>query len=222
MSDASVKMGEDTSLATKCLDFCRHLASKGKDFTFSLSMGSNFSFSLDTRENTTLSRAGKKKTPSPSTLARNAKRRDQFLKKKFEPAAQAKDEDSVEFKCDQCNYVSTTDKGLQIHIGKKHKISQIDGVVDVLEEHKQTQTDVFSDDEEIPFKIDHEADDAARVIEAKLKPPKYVEDSKYGLGILSSFDDGVICYKFKCQNAQNKEDYFENEVLTYKITLPNI
>ena len=216
----------ETSLSKQLLEITKQMLTTGKPFSIRLSMPCfNYSASSQIKE-TPDQDAKQKKYKSPSQRNRDSLRKEKFLKQKLNPptgpAAQAKDEDSVDFKCDQCNYVSTTDKGLQIHIGKKHKISQIDGVVDFLEEHKQTQTDVFSDYEEIPFKIDHEADDAARVIEAKLKPPKYVEDSKYGLGILSSFDDGVICYKFKCQNAQNKEDYFENEVLTYKITLPNI
>ena len=78
----------DSSLASKCLDFCQVLASQGTVFNFSLSIGSTFSFSLDTRNKTLDTKVGpfKKKKPSPSTLRRNARRREEFLKKKQNPA----------------------------------------------------------------------------------------------------------------------------------------
>ena len=82
-------IGEDSPLATKCFDFCKDLASQGLVFSFSLTTGSNFSFSLDTREmaphSVTQGKAWKKKTPS--TIRRNARRRDEFLKMKQSPAA---------------------------------------------------------------------------------------------------------------------------------------
>ena len=80
-------MGE-TDLANKCLDFCQTLSSQGSAFKFSLTMGSNFSFSLDTR-GLALDIQAKiplKKKPSPSTLRRNARRREAFLNKKRNPA----------------------------------------------------------------------------------------------------------------------------------------
>ena len=42
---------EDSILFAQCHDFCRHLASQGKDFHSSLKLGS---FSLDTMEKTTM------------------------------------------------------------------------------------------------------------------------------------------------------------------------
>ena len=78
----------ETGLATKCLDFCQTLSSQGSAFKFSLTMGSNFSFSLDTR-GVALDIQAKiplKKKPSPSTLRRNARRREAFLNKKRNPA----------------------------------------------------------------------------------------------------------------------------------------
>ena len=78
----------DSSLASKCLDFCQALASQGNAFNFSLSIGSTFSFSLDTRNKSLDTKVGplKKKKPSPSTLRRNARRREEFLKKKQNPS----------------------------------------------------------------------------------------------------------------------------------------
>ena len=69
----------DSTLVSKCMDFCQALASQGQVFNFSLSVGPTFSFSLDT----TRSKAPwTKKKPSPSTLRRNARRREEFNAKK--------------------------------------------------------------------------------------------------------------------------------------------
>ena len=78
---ASVPVQEDAFLASQCLDFCQMLAGKSLSFSFSLKIGNNFSFSLDTRGEAALSSAKKKQTPS--TLRRNARRREQFLQKKL-------------------------------------------------------------------------------------------------------------------------------------------
>ena len=77
-----------TDLANKCLDFCQALSSQGTAFKFSLAMGSDFSFSLDTRvlASDTQAKIPPKKKPSPSTLRRNARRREVFLSKKRNPA----------------------------------------------------------------------------------------------------------------------------------------
>ena len=83
----------DSSLANKCLDLCQTLASQGKDFNFSISIGSAFSLSLNSRElvpalDTKSKTTAKKKMPSPSTIRRNARRRQEFLNKKPKPAAE--------------------------------------------------------------------------------------------------------------------------------------
>ena len=76
----------ETDLATKCLDLCQTLSSQGSAFKFSLIMGSNFS--LDTRGLALdiQAKSPLKKKPSPSTLRRNARRREVFLNKKRNPA----------------------------------------------------------------------------------------------------------------------------------------
>ena len=72
----------NSSLAIKCLDFCQALTSQGLEINFSLNIGSTFSFSLDTRYKVPLALdSKKKKKASPSTLRRNARRRQDFLKK---------------------------------------------------------------------------------------------------------------------------------------------
>ena len=45
------------------------------------------------------------------------------------------DESKLGFKCNQCEYSNPTEKGLGMHIRKKHRISQVDGVDDSYEEH---------------------------------------------------------------------------------------
>ena len=77
---------ENSSLVSKCMDFCQALARQGKAFNFSLSIGSNFSFFLDTRSKE-MKKGIKTKKPSPSTLRRNAKRRQDFLERKQNPSA---------------------------------------------------------------------------------------------------------------------------------------
>ena len=128
---AAPSSGEDTSLATKCMDFCHALAIQGKMFKFSLSIGSTFSFSLDSREGKETMSARSKK--SPSALKRNAKRRQEFLMKKSQPAAsttglesnQKASEKTVTqleaFPCDHCESSFKTENGLKIHRGRSHK-----------------------------------------------------------------------------------------------------
>ena len=72
----------DSSLVSQCLAFCQMLTNQGKDFSFNLTINASFSFSLDTRETKVNSTLGKKRT-SPSTQRRNARRREEFLRKKL-------------------------------------------------------------------------------------------------------------------------------------------
>ena len=76
-------VGETNStLMTQCLDFCQALALQGMAFKFSVSVGSTFNFSLDTSKGKDFPAPRSKKMSSPSTLRRNAKRREEFLKRK--------------------------------------------------------------------------------------------------------------------------------------------
>ena len=81
-------MGE-TDLATKCLEFCQTLSSQCSGFKFSLMVGTSFSFTLDKGvvAVNTQAKASSKKKASPSTIRRNARRREEFLQKKQSPAA---------------------------------------------------------------------------------------------------------------------------------------
>ena len=119
----------DCSLASKCMDFCQTLASRGLPFHFSLNMGPNFTFSLDTRSKTEVVPVKKKKV-SPSTQRRNARRREEFLLKKRQSLSTV--DPPVEkatvpqFSCDQCEYTNVSEKGLRQHIRMKHRRDQLE------------------------------------------------------------------------------------------------
>ena len=120
---------ENPILATKCLDFCQALSSQGVAFNFSLSIGSTFSFSLDTRVKAPVSQVTKKRS-SPSTLRRNARRKEEFLKKKQDPASVGNSSeetvgDSQLPTCKHCEYKATSEKGLRQHIRMKHRDIQL-------------------------------------------------------------------------------------------------
>ena len=119
----------DPILATKCLDFCQALTSQGVAFNFSLAIGSTFSFSLDTRVEASVSPVTKKRS-SPSTLRGNARRKEEFLKKKQNPAVANPSEettgDSLSPKCNHCDYKPASEKGLRQHIRMKHRVTQLD------------------------------------------------------------------------------------------------
>ena len=139
---------EDSSLVTQSLEFCRHLASQGKDFNISLKLGS-FSLSLDTMEKTTMTNVMMKKKQSPSSLKRSARRRQEFQKKSLlttsvdsTPAAKCSKENTQKkgiestaknpIKCDYCDSRFENEKELKCHEGKMHKVTlspipQVDG-----------------------------------------------------------------------------------------------
>ena len=73
----------NSSLVSQCMDFTKHLVSKGAAFKFSLSLPTGFNFSIDfSQEKLTPPRRPEKKKQSPSTLKRNSLRKKQFLEKK--------------------------------------------------------------------------------------------------------------------------------------------
>ena len=105
---------EDAKLASQCLDICQTLAGKSLPFSFSFNIRPNFSFSVDTRGKEVSIPQKKKKTPS--TLRRDARRREELLRKKLIAPTSEKT-----FKCDHCDNNFKSENGLKIHIGKSHK-----------------------------------------------------------------------------------------------------
>ena len=116
-------VGEENSpLVSKCMDFCQALASQGEAFNFSLSIGSNFSFSFTRSKE--MKKGTRTKKPSPSTLRRNAKRRQDFLEKKQNSSAVKHIAEvaavPVAPPCDMCDYKAASEKGLKTHKRMKH------------------------------------------------------------------------------------------------------
>ena len=121
----------DSTLVSKCMAFCQALAIQGQAFNFSLSIGPTFNFSLDTRGKLLKGPVAKKRT-SPSTLRRNAKRREEFVNKKQQsPSARIPTENSAAAlkkpKCDQCDFEAVSEKGLRQHMRMKHQKPSMDG-----------------------------------------------------------------------------------------------
>ena len=114
---------EDSHLVSKCMDFCRALANQGEAINFSLTIGSSFSFSLDTRSKE-MKKSFRTKKASPSTLRRNARRRQDYLIKKQNPPAVNHIAEvaavPVALPCDQCDYKATSERGLKTHRRMKH------------------------------------------------------------------------------------------------------
>ena len=114
-------------LMTQCLDFCQALALQGRVFKFSVTVGSRFTLRLDTQETRHVSENKTKKRSSPSTLRRNAKRRAEFLSKKYSSEAAVATGVGINqkqhdiFHCGQCDSTFKTENGLKIHKGKSHK-----------------------------------------------------------------------------------------------------
>ena len=115
-----------STLLSKCLDFCQALSSKGQAFNFSVAIGPDFTFSMDTRSKAVS--PGTKKKASPSTLRRNARRREEYLQRKQNPSTVNSTEEvetvSDALSCDQCDYKPASEKGLRQHKRMKHKPSQ--------------------------------------------------------------------------------------------------
>ena len=115
-----------STLLSKCLDFCQALSSKGQAFNFSVAIGPDFTFSMDTRSKA--ASPGIKKKASPSTLRRNARRREEYLQRKQNPSPVNSTEEvdivSDALSCDQCDYKPASEKGLRQHKRMKHKPSQ--------------------------------------------------------------------------------------------------
>ena len=115
-----------STLLSQCLDFCQALSSKGQAFNFSVAIGPDFTFSMDTRSKA--ASPGIKKKASPSTLRRNARRREEYLQRKQNPSTVNSTEEvetvSDALSCDQCDYKPASEKGLRQHKRMKHKPSQ--------------------------------------------------------------------------------------------------
>ena len=134
-------VGEDSSLASKCMAFCQSLASQGKALHFSLKIGDTFSFSLDTSETENI--PVKVKKVSPSTQKRNDLRRQKFIASKVraleEKEALENEAPTSKVTCEVCGHKTKTVGGMKLHVKNKHEVSQIDGNTSITESDIETQ-----------------------------------------------------------------------------------
>ena len=123
-------------MAHQCLALCQTLASQGRTFSLSLTAGSSFSFSMESNGVAITAQKVKKKS-SPSTLRRNARRREIFLGKKLEMKAPSecppcpsippplisspKRVEEKHFKCETCAVSFMSRHGLKYHMECIHK-----------------------------------------------------------------------------------------------------
>ena len=119
-------------MAYKCLDICQALVAKGQPFTFSLSVGSTLTFSLDTRGEEPASIPVARKKVSPSTMRRNAKRKEVFLQRKAESTLTTPEVtvDKPEAEGSWRNEgVTVSDKSVKLKLKKNtpEKVPQLDG-----------------------------------------------------------------------------------------------
>jgi len=126
--------GVDATSATKSLDLCQALIGQGQAFTFSLTYtGTSYTFSLDTRSKEIPSPMARKKT-SPSTLRRNARRREVFLKRRAEtpPKAVVTAAEEPEVPGSWSSELVGGTKSVKVKLKKKppEYIPQVDGHID--------------------------------------------------------------------------------------------
>ena len=141
MSDP-ISLQMESSVLAQCLEFSKQMDSNQKTFKLEVKLSSGFSFNFNTLDKEEpKSRTVEVKKKSPSTLRRNADRRQKFLEKKN--VYSANKELSETFKCDQCEYEVNCKVNLRKHIGRKHRvIPQLDGATDLKpSEDTSSQTD---------------------------------------------------------------------------------
>ena len=153
MSDPALnKM--DNSVLSQCLDFTKQLINTRTSFKFDLKLPSGFSFSFTTTDQKpSISRKGDIKKKSPSTLRRNAKRKQKFLEQKKNQSS-TNELSKESFECDQCEYQANCKVSMRKHIAKEHiLIPQLDGVLEEsavrISDNKESQTEIVTKDTEV-------------------------------------------------------------------------
>ena len=136
--------GVDPTLANKCLDLCQALLCQGMPFTISISVGS-FNLSLDTRKESKDSGPRARKKPSPSTLRRNARRRQDFLKRKEDSVKEPEPvvmEEPVDMESWSSELVDSESRSVTVRLKKKpSKITQLDGHLEEVFSDAKVQTE---------------------------------------------------------------------------------
>ena len=132
---------DSDSVLHQCLVLSRDLAEKGRSFKFSFTSNNiKFSFyTMEERKPLTMEKDLKKKKLSPSTLRRNARRREEFLKEKSndDPGKEARKHSVIEYnlkealdnpialKCYRCGKNLKSKELLDKHVSEEHLESLI-------------------------------------------------------------------------------------------------
>ena len=123
-----------------------------------------FSFTFNTLDQEPAKlRTHEVKKKSPSTLKRNAARKERFLQDKKTSSEKETLADS--FKCDQFDHQANCKASLRNHVGKEHKvIPQLDGIDDSnLEKETSSRTEgINSKKVEVQTKIDKPKEDSKK------------------------------------------------------------
>ena len=111
----------DTVVLDKCLAFCQALVQSNSQFTFKLAIGNvDFNFEHKKPEKS----FWKKKKNSPSQVRREERRRQERAKVNDpKEAARASEENfkSVAINCSQCDFTSSSEEDLRIHVKTEHQ-----------------------------------------------------------------------------------------------------
>ena len=180
---------------------------QGKSLSIFLKLGSNLFCSLNTKENITTENVVIKKKPSPSSIRKNTRRRQDFLENKRQatpvrsaPAAIGNKETTSKnitkstgeksFKCVICDFEFETEKGLKCHDGKKHKVTlspipQTDGHT---EECEVTIPLTPTEEDSLDKKYDH--------------PPASVIHPVMGRGIYHDTDPKYERFSYQFSNGE--------------------
>ena len=133
-------------MLAQCLDFTKQLINTRTSFKFDLQLPSGFSFNFTTMDQEP-SRSGtcavKKK--SPSTVRRNAARKQKFLEEK-KKSSSTNEHSENSFNCDECDHKANCKVSLRKHIERYHKmIPQLDGQLEEeTVDEKASQTEAKS------------------------------------------------------------------------------
>ena len=161
----------EAPLLTQCLDLTKQLLNSKETFTINIKLSAGFSFKFTNIQDQKIicPRNNEPKKKSPSTIRRNAIRKQKFLGQKKNISSTPKPSE-VSFECDICMFKTSCKVSLRKHIQKKHNaIPQLDGQdesfgnITSKVEDKETQTDI----------LDTKSDDDGKTItDVKVEGPR--------------------------------------------------
>ena len=119
----------EASLLNQCLELTKQLISSKENCNMDIKLRSGFTFNFANIKDkeTFKSKICEPKKKSPSTIRRNAIRKQKFMDQKKETTSTFKPSDNLS-KCDLCVFKASCKVKLRKHIEKEHSvIRQLDG-----------------------------------------------------------------------------------------------